>query len=231
MKNPSFLHSFAGSCGAALAAVSVLASAPSARAVVTIDPANDFLSSYTGPRVPELDVTAANATFDGTNFTLTATLNGNISATPAGFYVFGINRGTNTQGFGTFAPGILFDATVVLRPANATTGTAGSATVTNTGTNTGTFTLAAGTFSFTNNTLTAVVPGADLPSAGFNQTAYQYDLWPRNAGGNAGVSDFAPDTNSVNVSVVPEPGTVTLLGLAAVALPFLAWRRRAAASA
>ena len=222
MKKRSSSRSSVGGCGAAaLTALAVLASlpAPGARAAAVVDPANDFLSTYTaGPQNGDLDVLNTNVIFNGANFTLSATLNGAIGTTPGSIYVFGLNRGTNNAPFGAFAPGVLFDAVVIARPDT-------TATVTNIGG--ATFQLAAGAVSINGSSLSLTVPLADLPTQGFAASSYQYNLWPRDgAGNNNQISDFAPDNRVVGVSVVPEPRTTTLLLLVGAAFPWLAWRRR-----
>src|SRR4051812_20539796 len=76
------------------------------------DPPNDFLSTFTGPHGADLDVIGFDATFDGSTFTFTDQANGPIGATSGGIYVWGVNRGGNTPGFGAFRPGVLFDSLV-----------------------------------------------------------------------------------------------------------------------
>src|SRR4051812_24930636 len=85
------------------------------------DPAGDFLDSFTGPHNPDLDVIAFDATFDGATFTFTDQANGPIGTTTGGIFVWGVNRGSNTAGFGTFRPGVLFDAIVIANPAGGST--------------------------------------------------------------------------------------------------------------
>ena len=81
-----------------------------------IDPPNDFVPTFAGPKNGDLDVIAAEVQFDGSNFFLHATLNGPVGTTPGGIYVWGFNRGGGTQGFPVIAPGVLFDRVVILRP-------------------------------------------------------------------------------------------------------------------
>ena len=40
---------------------------------------------------------------------------------------------------------------------------------------------------------------------------YDWSLWSRDGAGNARISDFAPDNAVLNVTVVPEPGSLALL--------------------
>src|SRR2546423_13177966 len=83
------------------------------------DPAGDFLSTFTGPQNPDLDVIAFDATFDGATFTFTDQANGPIGTTTGGIFVWGVNRGSNTPGFGAFRPGVLVDAVVIADPTGA----------------------------------------------------------------------------------------------------------------
>ena len=54
------------------------------------------------------------------------------------------------------------------------------------------------------------------PSTGFAPEDYGFNLWPRSAGGNPFISDFAPD--NANLSAAPEPMSWALMlaGFAAV---------------
>src|SRR3954470_14745205 len=72
-----------------------------------IDPTGDFLSSYTGPHNGDLDVVNFDAQFDGTTFTFSSTSNAAIGTTPGGIFVWGVDRGAHTAGFGAFRPGVL----------------------------------------------------------------------------------------------------------------------------
>ena len=57
-----------------------------------------------------------------------------------------------------------------------------------------------------------------LPSLGLADSAYTWNLWPRDgavpaAAGNAAISDLAPDAANAVVVAVPEPETWALLAL------------------
>ena len=81
-------------CGLAAAlAAGALAGASAAHADTVVDPAGDFLATYTGPLDGDLDVLSAGAVQNGTDVVLTATMNGDIGTTPGAVYVFGVNRG------------------------------------------------------------------------------------------------------------------------------------------
>jgi hypothetical protein len=158
------------------------------------DARGDFLASFTGPRNADLDVTRAEVSFDGTNFTFESTLAGAVGTTPGALFVFGINRGAGTARFGELAPGVLFDAVVVLRADG--TGTVNDLTTTPaTSTN-----LAAGSVMVSGNMITARVPANLLPSKGLQQAQYTVNLWPRvGTGNNNQISDFAPDNSNAPV--------------------------------
>lgn len=167
------------------------------RASLTRDATGDFLPSYTGPRGADLDVTEAEATFNGSTFTFTSTQAGAVGMTAGGFYVWGIDRGRGTSRFADIAPGVRFDAVVVVRPDGTgavTDLTSGSAPVSTP--------LPAGSITVSGATITARVAAALLPTQGLAPAAYTVNLWPRNGvGNNAQISDFAPDNRNAPVAV------------------------------
>ena len=191
-----------------------------ARAGLIFDPVNDFLPTYTaGPKNGDLDVTAVGVTFNGSSFVLTATLNGPLGTTPGALFVWGVDRGAGTARFGAIAPGVRFDAVVVLQ-ANAT----GSVTRIVGG---GTSALSPGDVTVSGNTLTASVPASFLPSLGKAEADYTFNLWPRlGAGNNNQISDFAPDNSNIGATAVPEPSSVALASLGGLIL-LARWRWRA----
>ena len=168
------------------------------RASLIHDAAGDFLPSYTGPRGADLDVTEAEVTYDGSTFVLTSTQAGAVGATAGGFYVWGIDRGRGTARFADIAPGVRFDAVVVLRPDGSgmvTDLTSGAAPVSTP--------LPAGSVTISGATITARVADALLPTQGLAPAAYTANLWPRNgAGNNAQISDFAPDNRNAPVGTI-----------------------------
>jgi len=128
------------------------------RATTIVDPADDFLSSYTGPQNGDMDVLTASAAIDGSALHLGATLNGPLGTTAGAIYVFGIDRGTNNAPFGAFRPGVLFDEVVIASAGG--TGTvrdlvSGAATA-----------LPGGAIGMTGSHLTVDVPVSLLPSEG-----------------------------------------------------------------
>lgn len=205
---------------AALAALA-LSTAPLGAQKVN-DAVNDFLPSYGGPHNGDLDVVSAQVFFDGSKFAFTATMNGAIGTTTGGFYVWGVNKGAGTQGFATIAPGVLFDAVVIMRP---TTGiTIGGVPVND-------FFFASG------NTITGVVPLSFLPSTGFAANNYTWNLWPRAPllAGDPAVSDFAPNNSNAALTIgaippavlaTPEPGTVVMVGVGLAGLMATLRRRQ-----
>ena len=190
-----------GALSAALALLLLPLTVSGASAAPITDPIGDFLSSYTGPQNADLDVVSIDPIFDGGTFTLRSTSAGAIGTTPGGIFVWGVNRGGNTAGFGAFRPGVLFDAVIIGNPTGPSrVSVNGVATV-----------LPSSAVTFTGNMLSVAVPLSLLPSTGFAAMDYMFNLWPRSgAGGNTVISDFAPDNSDVAASFVPEPGTAAL---------------------
>ena len=69
-----------------------------AGAAPILDPAGDFLPTYTGPQDPGLDVLAHQVTLSGNRIILYGQMAGPIAPTQTvgGLYLFGIDRGTGT---------------------------------------------------------------------------------------------------------------------------------------
>lgn len=183
------------------------------------DPRGDFLSTYTGPAGGDLDVIRAGVNFTGSEFQFRATFDAAVGTTPGAFYVFGLDRGQGTARFGAFAPNVVFDSVVIVRPD-------GTGTVNN---------ILGGpvtafTATISGNTLSADIAAALLPSRGFAPGQYTWNLWPRvGSGSNAQISDFAPDNNNVQVTSTPAPASAFLLAFGAIGLAVKRVRRQPAA--
>jgi len=198
--------------------LTILGALPGAAAGVT-DPSNDFIPTFVGPHNGDLDVLSANVTVNGSNLDFTATLNGTVGNTPGEQYVFGLNRGQGTAKFDNInEPNVLFDSTVVVK-------TSGPSVVNDLIAGT---TTTLGDVTLSGSMISAVVPLSELPSEGFDPAGYQFNLWPETTPdnpANTNISDFAPNNAVSAVSVAPEPGTLSLLSIGALA-GFAAIRRR-----
>jgi hypothetical protein len=187
----------------------LLAAAPATGAV---DPAGDFLSTYTGTQLAGLDLVSASATFDGTNFNLSATMNGAIGSTPGALFVWGVNRGAgiprlNLLSTPALDPTVLWDALAVqltdgtLRVVEFPT--AGPPTITS----------FAGAAVISGNTISTSVPLSLWPTRGYAPTSYTFQLWsrlrlnPAADGFNSEIADFGPRI----FASVPEPASWALL--------------------
>lgn len=199
-----------------------------AQAGTVIDPAGDFLDTYTGAQNGDMDILTASARLDGADFQLSAVLNGTVGSTTNGLYVFGVDRGAGTARFNTgptpVGANILWDAVVVLLPGQVLRVVnfqpAGAPVITN---------LTSG-ISVNGNSLALTAPLSLLPSRGFLPEDYVFSMWTRQRvnpafdSGNFEIADFAPNAGGFTASV-PEPGTwaMLILGFAGVGL---AVRRR-----
>jgi hypothetical protein len=160
------------------------------------DATGDIRTSFNASaKNADLDVVRGEVSYDGSNFIFESTLAGAIGTTPNALFVWGVNRGAGTARFGDIAPGVLFDAVVVLR-ADGT-----GQVVDLTATTPTPMLLPAGSVTVTGNTLTARVPANLLPSKGLQPAQYTVNLWPRVGTGNNNVqiSDFAPDNSNAPV--------------------------------
>lgn len=202
----------------AAASLALVSAAPGFAAAVS-DPSNDFLSTFSGPHNSDLDVVSANVTVNGSNLDFTATLNGTVGQTPGAVYVFGLNRGEGTPKFGNIGEGgVIFDSTFVIKTAG---GSVVNDLISKTSTPISDITLSGLTVS-------GVVPVSDLPSEGFSLDEYTFNIWPESGAANPGnteISDFAPNNSMAAVST-PEPGTMSLFGMAAAAAFGLLRRRK-----
>jgi hypothetical protein len=189
-----------------------------------IDPAGDFLSTYTGPKNGDVDVLRANVwRNDSHTLTFTAVLNGLINTTPGELYVFGLDRGQGTQRFLAGTPaigaGIFFDSVLLLNPATTTAQFNDFITPANN------HTFGAGTVTIAGNQLSTTIPLSFFPSTGFSPANYTWNFWPRvGVGSNTQIFDFAPDASNAGVGT-PEPATFLLSGVALLCVISKARRR------
>lgn len=201
----------------AVAAMIILLT-PTAHGAVIIDPEGDFLSIYTGPENGDLDVLRAEVFFDGSIFNFTSTSAANVGTTPSGIFVWGINRGLGSETFPIIAPGVRFDAVVIIAPGgNSFVSDLNSMVMTP---------IPASDVSFSGPRLSARVPASTLPSLGFSQQNYTVNLWPRSEllFVDEVISDFAPDNSNAAVTTIPEPSTFALFITASAAI-FLRLKR------
>ncbi|WP_084578863.1 PEPxxWA-CTERM sorting domain-containing protein [Sphingomonas azotifigens] len=202
---------------AALACLAVAAPALAQTRTVS-DATGDFLAGYTGPKLGDLDVTSFSVSYDAGAklFTLGSTFAGDITPGTPGFYVYGVNTGAGAiRPFGGIGQGnVIFDQAIVVQKNG--TGTIGGTA------------LNKDWIAIAGNILTVKVPLSLLPSTGFAPQRYGFNLWPRSAGGNAGISDFAPENATLSASAaVPEPATWGMLMVGAgLAGGTLRYRRR-----
>ncbi len=201
------------------AASAVLALGVAATAAPTVDPAGDLLNGFSAVTSPDLDVLEMEAFFDNVtnNFTFTSKSAGAIGTTAGSSFVWGVNRGAGTAGFAANGlTNVLFDRVVQLVPGGVSRIAGGGLPAIN---------LDPGAVTINGSTITAVVPASLLPSTGFAFGGYTVSLWPRTStpAGFAGISDFAPDSTNVAVTVIPAPAALASMAIAGLAM---ARRRR-----
>ncbi|OAN62213.1 PEPxxWA-CTERM sorting domain-containing protein [Sphingomonas sp. TDK1] len=205
--------------GATALASLVIAAPALAQSRTVTDATGDFLSGYTGPKLADLDVTSFSVSYDSAAkmFTLGTTFAGGITPGTPGFYVYGVNTGKGAiRPFGGIGQGnVIFDQAIIVQKDG--TGSIGGTA------------LDSNWVAIAGNILTVKVPLSLLPSTGFSPTHYGFNLWPRTGfGGNAQISDFAPE-NATLAAAVPEPASWAMLMLGAGAAGgMLRYRRRRA---
>ncbi len=170
------------------------------------DPVGDLLGTYVGPPGADLDVVGAGVIKKGASYLFTGTMNGavgGLGATPGAIYVFGVDRGAGTAGFGANRDGVFFDSVVVLTPSGVARVVLFDP---------GVAPVILNNVQIDGNTISALIPVALLPSRGFATDEYTWNLWPRLGGGGfENIADFAPDNSNAAVAT-PEPTTMILLG-------------------
>lgn len=199
-----------------LAGPLVLLAAVPANAATIFDPAGDFLPSYTGTRLNDLDVLSFTVLYNQltSSFTLGWTVNGAIDSTTPGFYVIGVNTGTGVNApFGAIGAGnVIFNqALLVQKDGSATLGGAN-----------------VGTASIVGNAASINLAASLFPSTGFAPQNYGWNIWPRGTGtGLAQITDFAPNNGLLAaVTAVPEPSSWALMLLGFGGMALMLRRRR-----
>ena len=208
----------------ALVAGTLLASAAPLSAAF-VDPAGDFLATYTGPQDGDIDILSGDVAFDGTSFFFTATMAAAIDPTPGQLFAWAINRGTGTPRIDLLrdpdiAPGVLGDAVVVMLPNGGLTVVnippAGPPAIT----------FVPGGAAISGDTISATVALSSLASTGFAPSDYTFSLHSRMRvgpdftidGDNHEIADFLQGSGTLNARAIPEPGTwlTMLLGFGIV---------------
>jgi hypothetical protein len=182
------------------------------------------LGSFGGTFAPDLNVESAQVFFNGTNFTFTTTLGGAPAASSD--YIFGVDRGlesmTLEEGFGAFAPGVLFDSVVILTTSGAiVAGLAPEESETP---------IIGIPVTVSGDTISANIPLADLPSSALKGSQYEVNLWPSVGipGPLSDIAEFAPSTQGdVLVTTTPEPATLGLVALGLIGIALMRSRKRA----
>lgn len=206
------------------AGLMMLALASPATAATVVDATGDFLPTYVGPPLADLDVTSFSVAYNGATsiFTLGATFAGSIDPSTVGFYVFGVNTGTGTiRPFAALGQGnVIFNQAVTIRKDG--TGSLGQTA------------LDPSDISIAGNILTFKIAASLLPSTGFAPESYGWNLWPRiGTGNNNQITDFSPENATLAASAVPEPATwaMLIIGFGAVGGTMRSRRRGVSAPA
>ncbi|HEV2568466.1 PEPxxWA-CTERM sorting domain-containing protein [Sphingomonas sp.] len=191
----------------------------------TADADDDFIPTFAGTPVQELDIRSVDARLKDGVFRLSVTTDAPIGQTSSSYYVWGINRGAGAprlQFVGappSLRPDLNFDAIFItyadqsaefslLPPSN--------------------FVNLAGAVQISGNTLTALLPLAMLPSNGFAPWQYEFTVWshfnpigPISSANNARIADFSPTIRAA----IPEPSSWAMM-IAGFGLLGTAARRR-----
>jgi hypothetical protein len=205
-----------------LAAAGALLAVAPASAAPFLDPAGDFLPTFTGPQNADLDVLSVAATYNGVGVTLVSTQSGAIGTTLPALFLWGVNRGSGTDRLISSGPppvgppDILLDTVVRIEPNGGGRvvqfPTVGVPITT---------LIDPSLITISGSTISAFIPFALLPSTGFAAKDYTYIYWTRSEfGSQSFIADLAPDEHSFAAAPAPEPAAwaLMLLGLAATGL-------------
>lgn len=178
----------------------------SSPAAAVLDATGDFLSTYAGPRAPDLDINAAEAFRSVDTFHLISSHVDDPGLTPGSSVTWGINRGAGTPRLFTadlpVGPKVLFDAVVTIQPRGPITLIVFNEKAPPT------ITELDDRAPFNDTLLAAIIPHDLLPSRGFALADYSFNVWTRAGPGSSGIADFARDSN---FGVVPEPASWAML--------------------
>jgi len=195
-------------CGGVLAAIGL---AGPVSAACTPDPQGDFLATYTGPHVGEVDIRCIDVRLQAGVFKITVKADDIIGGSGKSYFVLGINRGAGIprlQFIGApppLRPDLNFDAILlaytngppdlsVLPPPN--------------------FVSLPGAVSISGDTLTAWLPLSYLPSTGFTPENYEFTVWTDyQVTGQIGDANnnYIPDFSSTIHPSVPEPASWAMM--------------------
>jgi hypothetical protein len=196
-----------------VAVVALAYAAAPAAAAAFVDPAGDFLASFTGPHNADLDVLSGSATYNDNELFLSLTLGGVPGSTAGSSFLWGVDRGSGTNRLITSGPPTVGPSTVLLDAVVrfdfdgngrvVTFPVAGAPT---------TVLLSPSVVTISGNTISGRIPRALLPSTGFGFGSYTYIAWSRSAlGSQALIADLAPGDASVSAGAVPEPASWALM--------------------
>lgn len=189
-----------------LAAV-LLAAASAANAVPVVDPVDDFLPTYVGPREAALDITDANLElFQGRTMVFSAQLTGGFGQTP-GLYAWILDRGAGTERLVSQTPsigaGLFYDAVVSFNVFSVTTGGPVFVTVNLFELGGPTTRVTVSPFIF-NHGIFFTLPASLFPSRGLNMSEYRWNMWAQAPfAGTQYISDFAADGHMASITADP----------------------------
>jgi hypothetical protein len=183
---------------------------------IFLDPAGDFLPSFTGPANGDLDILSGSVRYNDTYLLLSSTMNGPVGTTEGSLFLWGVDRGSGTPLLTTSGPPAVGPDTILLDAVVRLNGNGTGAVLTFPPMGAPTTTLLdSALISISGNTLSASIPRDLLFSTGFAFEHYTYIHWSRSAfGPQEFIADLAPDAASFQATAVPEPasGAMMILG-------------------